>query len=815
MDEQNTENQEQDFLPGELAPQEGPNYQQYGLSNERLPERLQAELRGLVQHFSQQEQLERRVEVRKARQGRYFWRGIQHIYWDADNNQFRVMANGSTTAVGNTSSDAASLPDPRRVTNIYQPYGRTIISVLTQNNPTVRFEPEDPTNTRDITAAREADKMRRIIERNNDMTRLQADLGRFLWTDGRVAMYTRYVTDGSRYGFEDQPYTNEAAEGIGTQHGLTPEQTSSVTDGQALLIDGIESVEKSRMARGAETISVLGVLEVKVPITANNIHDFPYLQYSIEIDGSTAKAAYPWVADKITEGGSNTGESEFDRMARISTVQGTASTGNVGQSMSHLVTCQRTWLRKSAFMNVHDEEVRAELMRLFPDGCHVVFMGDTYCESRNECMDDHWAIMHALPGDGQNRPALGEALIPMQETFNDLMNISLSTYEYALPATWVDQSAIDIDALQEQTSQPGAHIPAKRTAGSSMSDNFYTEPPASVSGDMIQFMENIQGPLAQFVTGALPSLFGGSMADNETAAGYSMARDQAMGGIGLIYREMKSLYARVMLQGVRCAAYNRVNDIKTQLPGRNGKPQPVSVEIEDLKGNLRCLPETDENFPESWSQKRNAFMTLFGQAATNPILMNILQQPDNQVLAQQMFGIEGLVIPGADSRNKQLVEIDQLLSEAPAPNEPAVHQAAVEKTLAQVAQHAGLQVPPPPQPTPEQLLVPSVPIDTIFDDHQIEFEECKRWINSPEGMDAKAMNPTGFQNVRLHALAHYNQMKQDAAEAAQQQNPPKGPSESINFKDLPPVGQQQLAQQAGIQLPPPQQNQMGQPPQNQ
>jgi hypothetical protein len=582
-----------------------------------------------------------------------------------------------------------------------------------------------------------------------------------------------------------------------------------------LLTAGIESVEKSRIAKGAEQISVLGVLEVKVPITANNIHDFPHLQYSVEIDSTTAKAAYPWVADKITEGAGGNAEAEYDRIARISTVQGTSSTSNVGNTMSHLVTCQRSWLRKSAFMDVQDEDVRAELMRLYPDGCHVVFVGDTYCESRNECMDDHWAIMHALPGDGQNRPALGESLIPIQETFNDMMNISVSTYEYAIPATWVDQEAVDIDALQEQTSQPGAHIPAKKKVGEAMSDHFYTEPGASVSGDMIQFMENLQGPLAQFVTGALPSLFGGSMADNETAAGYSMARDQAMGGIGLIYREIKALYARVMEQGVRCAAYNRVNDIKTLLPGTNGRLESVRVEIEDLKGNLRCLPETDENFPESWSQKRNAFMNLFSQAPTNPILAAILQQPANQQLAQQMFGIEGLVIPGADNRTKQLVEINQLLSESPAPNVPMVHQVAVVKTMADVAQAHGMQVPTPPTPQPEQMLMPSVPIDPIFDDHQVEFEECSRWINSPEGQEAKLLNPKGFQNVRLHALAHYQQMKQQAAEAAAQQQQPKGPSESINFKDLPPDGQQQMAQQAGITLQPPPQLPPQQPQQNQ
>jgi len=36
------------------------------------------------------------------------------------------------------------------------------------------------------------------------------------------------------------------------------------------------------------------------------------------------------------------------------------------------------------------------------------FAGDVYCESRNENMDDHWRVLHALPGDGSSgRPALG------------------------------------------------------------------------------------------------------------------------------------------------------------------------------------------------------------------------------------------------------------------------------------------------------------------------------------------------------------------------------------------------------------------------
>jgi hypothetical protein len=68
--------------------------------------------------------------------------------------------------------------------------------------------------------------------------------------------------------------------------------------------------------------------------------------------------------------------------------------------------------------------MRDELLELFPDGAHIAFAGDVYCESRSENMDDHWRVLHALPGDGSSgRPALGDSLISVQERFN--------TFEFA------------------------------------------------------------------------------------------------------------------------------------------------------------------------------------------------------------------------------------------------------------------------------------------------------------------------------------------------------------------------------------------------
>jgi hypothetical protein len=52
------------------------------------------------------------------------------------------------------------------------------------------------------------------------------------------------------------------------------------------------------------------------------------------------------------------------------------------------------------------------------------------------------------------------------------------------------------------------------------------------------------------------------------------------------------------------------------------------------------------------------------------------------------------------------------------------------------------------------VLMPSVPVDLLFDNHVVELEECRRWANSDAGQIARVENPAGFANVRAHAEAH-------------------------------------------------------------
>ena len=109
------------------------------------------------------------------------------------------------------------------------------------------------------------------------------------------------------------------------------------------------------------------------------------------------------------------------------------------------------------------------MLQLLPDGAYVALAGDVYCESRNENMDDHWRVLHALPGDGSSgRPALGDSLISVQERFNTLSNLQIETYEYGIPPIYADSEVLDFDSLQSQTAEPGAHYPARAKPGQSL-----------------------------------------------------------------------------------------------------------------------------------------------------------------------------------------------------------------------------------------------------------------------------------------------------------------------------------------------------------
>ncbi len=192
-----------------------------------------------------------------------------------------------------------------------------------------------------------------------------------------------------------------------------------------------------------------------------------------------------------------------------------------------------------------------------------------------------------------------------------------------------------------------------------------------------------------------------------------------------------------MLLSVDCFRKNRPEDAEIPILGPGGEFESHWIRLADLKGNIQAYPESDETFPRLKSQQRGVIQQLM--ASSDPLIQQALADPANIGFVKSVLGLPDLVVPGEDSRNKQLREIEMLLHSA-----PIQMQVAGDR-----AQGAGETL------TPDTYhLLPSVPVDLLFDDHSVELEECRRWANSDAGQVARMENPAGFANVRAHAEAH-------------------------------------------------------------
>ena len=822
-----------------IVPTEGPapvaqSSAPYGLNNEQLPDRLQEALRRLVFQFSTESELSRRQEIRRIKQAHQFWRGLQYLWWSERDQNWHLPFEQKLL----NDSSIDSMPRYEFVTNIYQAFGLSLIAVLSQDVPRMRFFPSSAQAEEDVAAAKAATEVASLVERNNRIGNLIVDEAFNLWTDGKVGAYVRFVVDGQRFGFH--PETEIAAREVklgddmyvcpdcGTETpaaapnstrppaatavgaGLKPAPTAetlasaepsaasaslamSCSQCGALLTEedfvAAETITvpsaqtRLRVPNGQEVITIVGGLELKTPPWANDTHEYPYLQWNMEVHQARLRAAYPHAADKIGSPVAN-GMQEYERLARLAQSQGGPITEG-GDFNPNLITFQRTWLRPWAFFALEDKSLRDELLQLFPDGAYVAFAGDAYCESRNENMDDHWRVLHALPGDGSSgRPALGDSLISVQEHFNTLSNLQIETYEYGIPPIYADSEVLDFDSLQNQTAEPGSHYPARAKPGQSLAAGFFQPEPAQVPPDLAEHADSLMGPVAQFLTGAFPALFGGAMSNNDTAAGYSMARDQAMGRIGLVWRRMKFFHADIILLAVDCFRRNRPNDVEVTLLGAGAAFESKWIRLVDLKGNLFSYPETDEQYPTLWSQQRAVLMQLM--ANPDPQIQSVLAHPENMALIKRMIGLEEFVIPDEESRTKQYREIAQLVAEAPivvrqgvvgaqhaVPASPAgapganPWRDAGHSTRAD-AVGAGSEPSDAQNPLPAlELTLPSVMPDEFADNHAVELEICMRWFSSDAGQVAKIESPAGYANVRAHAMFHREYLLKQQRQAQQ------------------------------------------------
>ena len=688
----------------------------YGPRFEDLPMELQNDLRAIKDNYRLSAITARRGEIKRVKQARKFWKGEQNVWFDEETQGWFSGLGLGGVSVGDSDEDFE--PRYAYVTNIYQAYGLSIIAALSAQVPSTRFLPQSLSQIQDKSTARSASDIAELLERNNKAAKLFRRMAYLAWTDGKIGTYTRFVVDGQRFGYQEYPvYGMEPRSIPETEPGGLGERSSA----QAITETEVPFVEKTeRIPKGQEVIDVVGALELHTPVGTNDQKDFPFLFYTVDMNATKLRAAYPHVDKKIrglSGASGSSGETEYERQARLEVAFGTRSQGRYERS--DMVEYQRCWLRPHTFYYVEDEERRAKLLELFPNGVYVAFAGDVYCEARAESMDDHWAVDHAYPGDGQDRPAVGTSVISPQQRTNTIHNLIVETIEFGISMFMVDTNMLDWDFLKNRTAAPGNFVPVKPESGQDIKSAVYQTTPARLPSNTYEYMGQLEGQTSQLLTGAAPALFGASQTNIDTASGYAMARDQALGRLGLVFSSLKALWGETVLNGVKCFLANRDEDVEIPQMGAGGDYDAKVISMADLGGSVMVERDTNEQFPQLFTQVRQIIF----QMLENPVFQSLFSSPKNLELLKQAVGIHDLEIPGEDSRTKQQVEITQLLQEPPRFGE-------MGETIS------------------------SMPVDPYLDNHQIEAQTVKEWMNSMEGIQAKNENPEGHVNVRAHGMEH-------------------------------------------------------------
>jgi hypothetical protein len=766
----------------------------------------------------------RRMEVEQAWEALHFERGYQHLL-RGKRGGWELPGGGQGKKSNERNHN--SIYD----TNVYGPKGDIIVAALSREVPKVEFSPANPEWGPDKIAAEEADRFKDIWARNNNLHDLLVKCARVFWNEDRALMWTRYELNGQKYGFEEDQTTptvpqdelNPPDDKPTGQEGQEDflEVTESNSEGgndidDLLTQSGVGNGGKKPLGR--EVTTVHGKLDHKVPISVDDFSEMTFVQLMLDYDVALVRGMFPWIANKITVGSDGLSETQLDRIARENVRQAVLGAFVTGDSLSRHTTVKFTWMRPSMFLDKSvSDEAKAELLEAFPNGCLMARAGAEFAFARNESMDDHLVIGHPSAGKGQNRRAMGTALISVQKRINDWVDLLDDFFKRTVPKKWMNSEAFDMDAISKEPNVPGSTGPFQVQPGLTTMDQYiFVEPTPQAQPALPDFIKWFVTTLSEEISGALPSLFGNATGEN-TVGNAVIQRDQALQRVGCPWNNIQDMFATSAGQAVKCAAECRDGKEVTQsIPGRGN----VSVNTANLLGgNVLCYPESNPSLPETEEQKAVKIMGLIDKANLNPTspFSQWVFSPSNLAETASALRMKNYKVAGASSVTKQRNEFETLLRGTPQQNPKLLSmQSAMDEAKAGMAQaqQTGQPIPPEAQGMMQQLQqatqgmppqVSSVPVaPDESENHAIEANECFEWMNSIEGQKFKNGTPEqrlGFQNVHLHWAEHVAMAKKIAAA---NKLPDKPPSESISVdvSKMPgPIASQALAKM-GIQSTP-------------
>ncbi len=691
----------------------------------------------------------------------YYWRGIQDVLYDKNSNS--VV---SSTDILRKAGDFEDAYIGQKVINIYRAHGESIAAALAAGDPVIRFFPEDADQPKDIATAKAYSAASEFISEDNDSKLLHLRALYIRWNQPFVAYYNTYVYDEKfgtilkrTYRTEMQQFKNKTCPSCGMtldemgvgqteEEGMMGEMspspmmsTSEMSMCPMCNVPAIEEISEEpvpvvdteeEIPRGKEVVEVYGPRHVRVPYNIKTLEQASYLILETEHHWAQIVNLFPQLQEEIKGGSETKGNAQESRRRRTA-----------AEALDYTLndrTLNRCWFRPWTFSLIADEDVRAQLKVLFPNGVQCTFVDDIFCEAYDEDLDKHWTIVPDPFAEHIHGDPLGKVLLPIQDMRNDLVQLTLETILFGIAETFADPEVLNFKEYSQTEKKPGNTFPAVRPNGMGLDAGFFQPKAATLSDNVEVFRQSLDND-AQFTTKDFPGIFGGPLpkGSSRTAEEYSMAKQSALQSLSTIWRVVNVAWAQVQKKSVDELRRNMIyqgEDLKFVKEAGSGFKN-IHIRLAEIaEGSVgRVKAESSEAFPITWEQQWARLTELLG-LQLEPVTQFILS-PQNYGEFSRAMGLRKFKFPGEEDRDKQLEEIQQMMTGVP------------------------------------------VEIEQTVDDHNMHALTIKIWANGDDGRQAKQINPEGYMLVMQHLQMHEFIVQQQQAqmmaeqEAAQPTKPPK------------------------------------------
>lgn len=578
-------------------------------------------IKSLVTNYANTDEASRRFSVLCCWEERHYDRGWQFLEeGNGGGWQFAACNPSNPKSNGVKEMNDAGL----YATNIYSAQGDILTSALCRGQIKVNFTPCKNKSPEDVAYSDAANSYKYIWEKFNKSPELQRETVGIAWTDPRAIMWTRSVAD--------------------IKNGINEE-------------GDIKVVEKT---------TVHGLLESKLPMTADNLDNCGYAQIFEELDYAVARATYPWMKKSIKPSMGSAGELEFERIARINTRIGLVGNQLLGTSGLREVTMAYTWNRAGTFYDdkVTDEH-REFLIQNFPKGLFVIMAGTEFVCCWEESMDDHLSLGMFTRGFGQARRSLGSSDISLQKRINIWADLWDKFVRGSIGMVLLEQQAFNAEEINKLEASTTRFLEVAVPEGMEMQQLVGITPSPQPIQGLPEMFQWYLGPLIQSIDGGTPALFGGGEGADNTVGATQIRFQQALERIGTPWLVTNQMFATAIKQAVKCCAENGNTELNANINNNYVSVNPIDLKS-NSSGECECIAETLTMIPESGAQREAKVLQILTMAGQDPQIANLISSASNAREIVKALHIDDVItVNEADAEDGALEDIDLLLESAP------------------------------------------------------------------------------------------------------------------------------------------------------